>query len=130
MNEREPTPVAGYAEGPMEMRLWRTAMVGGSTVRVRPARWAVSVALRLGARLSAHSYQKTARRVSRRQQHANPELVKIPAQWSAVAPVVRARRRGMVLDLDLRDNLQALVFYTGTYEPALSPLPSRGAAPR
>lgn len=120
MNEREPTRVAGYAEGPLETLLWRTVLVCGSTVGVRPARWAASVALRLGARLSAHSYQKTARRVSRRLQHANPELVKIPAQWSAVAPVVRARRRGVVLDLDLRDNLQALLFYTGTYEPALS----------
>lgn len=89
MNEREPTPVAGYTEEPLETLLWRTAMVGGSTVGVRPAPWAVSVALRLGARLSAHSYQKTAWRVSRRLQHANPELVKSPAPWSAVARAVR-----------------------------------------
>lgn len=34
--------------------------------------------------------------------------------------MVRAHRCAVMLGLDLRDNLQALLFYTGTYEPALS----------
>lgn len=120
MNEREPTAVAAYADGPLETLLWRMTMVGGSTIGIRLARWLASVALRRGARRADHSYQKTARRVSRRLQHANPGLIKIPTQWSTVAPVVRARRCGMVFELDLRDNLQALLFYTGAYEPAMS----------
>jgi FkbM family methyltransferase len=37
-----------------------------------------------------------------------------------VAPVVWARRLGLDLELDLRDNLQAVVFYCATYEPSFT----------
>jgi FkbM family methyltransferase len=46
-------------------------------------------------------------------------LVQLPESWSAAAPLVRACRLGLDLDLDLRDNLQRTLFYTGTYEPGL-----------
>src|SRR5207237_550964 len=39
-------------------------------------------------------------------------------RWSTEEPFVHARRLGLELDLDLRDNLQALLYYTGVYEPA------------
>lgn len=84
---------------------------------MRAARTVVALALRVAARRPA-SYLKTAHRISLRLQDDNPYLVKIPHRWSEVHPAVRVRRLGLILDLDLRDNLQAILFYTGTYEPA------------
>jgi hypothetical protein len=58
-------------------------------------------------------------RVARYTSTPAPSLIKLPEQWSATAPLLRARRLGLDLDLDLRDNLQRTLFYTGTYEPGL-----------
>jgi FkbM family methyltransferase len=46
-----------------------------------------------------------------------PGLWKVPARW--LTGPVRARRLGLRLELDLRDNLQRTVYFTGTYEPEL-----------
>lgn len=108
-----------YADGPLAALCWRLTITSAKVIGPRRARWVASVALRLGARFGECSYEKTARRVSRRLREANPRLVKIPIEWSTWAPVVCARRRGLVFELDLRDNLQALVFYSGAYEPHL-----------
>jgi len=59
---------------------------------------------------------RIALRISPRLADANPGLVKIPPRWAAV---VQARRQGVWLELDLRDNLQAVLYYAGRYEPAL-----------
>ncbi|WP_131746506.1 FkbM family methyltransferase [Frankia sp. Cppng1_Ct_nod] len=42
----------------------------------------------------------------------------LPEPWWTRSPVVRTRRLGLRLELDLRDNLQRSVYFTGTYEPA------------
>jgi hypothetical protein len=55
--------------------------------------------------------------VSPRLRVENPHLVKIPDRWSGEHSLVRVRRLGLRLDLDLRDNLQAILFYAGAYEP-------------
>jgi FkbM family methyltransferase len=78
------------------------------------------VVFRLGRRWGDRSYWKTANRVSPRLRNANPALVKVPSRWALAAPVVQARRLGLDLELDLRDNLQALVFYCGAYEPGFT----------
>jgi FkbM family methyltransferase len=46
-----------------------------------------------------------------------PGLWKVPARW--LTGPVRARRLGLRLRLDLRDNLARTVYFTGTYEPEL-----------
>jgi FkbM family methyltransferase len=43
----------------------------------------------------------------------------MPPAWWTASPVVRARRLGLRLELDLRDNLQRTLYFTGTYEPGL-----------
>ncbi len=47
-----------------------------------------------------------------------PGLTPLPAWWWAISPLVRTRRLGLRLVLDLRDNLQRTLWLTGTYEPA------------
>lgn len=59
---------------------------------------------------------RIALRVSPRLAGANPGLVKISPRWAAT---VRVRRQGVRLELDLRDNLQAVLYYAGRYEPAV-----------
>ncbi|MGY1753242.1 FkbM family methyltransferase [Blastococcus sp. SYSU D01042] len=86
-------------------------------IGVRAARTAAALTLRIAARRPG-SYLRTAHRVSPRLRDESPRLVKIPDRWSEMRPVVRVHRLGLRLELDLRDNLQAILFYTGTYEPA------------
>jgi FkbM family methyltransferase len=50
---------------------------------------------------------------------APPGLTRLPEGWWTSAPRVRARRLGLDLELDLRDNLQRTLYFTGTYEPGL-----------
>ncbi|WP_410788749.1 FkbM family methyltransferase [Kribbella sp. C-35] len=59
---------------------------------------------------------RVALRVSPRLAGSNPGLVKISPRWAAT---VRVRRQGVRLELDLRDNLQAVLYYAGRYEPAV-----------
>jgi FkbM family methyltransferase len=59
---------------------------------------------------------RVALRVSPRLARANPGLVKISPRWAAT---VQVRRQGVRLELDLRDNLQAVLYYAGRYEPAV-----------
>src|SRR4051812_32374921 len=48
-----------------------------------------------------------------------PRLWTMPEAWWATAPRITARRLGLTLHLDLRDNLQRTLYFTGTYEPGL-----------
>lgn len=95
---------------------WRVPFLIEWLVGHRPARLIAALVLRAAAR-SPHSYTKTARRVSPRLREENPRLVKIPDRWSQQHPTVRVRRGGLALELNLRDNLQAILFYAGVYEP-------------
>jgi FkbM family methyltransferase len=47
----------------------------------------------------------------------NPELVKVSPDWATDSVFVR--RQSLRLELDLRDNLQAVLYYAGRYEPAV-----------
>jgi FkbM family methyltransferase len=99
---------------------WRALFASDRLLGVRRSRGVASVIFQFGRRWSDLSYWKTANRVSPRLRNANPALVKVPPRWALAAPVVRVRRLGLDLELDLRDNLQALVFYCGTYEPSFT----------
>ncbi|SDF87272.1 methyltransferase, FkbM family [Blastococcus aurantiacus] len=104
-----------FADPPVVRLAWRSLFLGERLVRPVAARLTAALALRATAR-SSHSYAKTVRRISPRLRADNPGLVKIPDRWSR-NPTVRVRRNGLALELDLRDNLQAVLFYTGVYEP-------------
>jgi FkbM family methyltransferase len=60
--------------------------------------------------------QRIALRISPRLADQNPGLAKISPAWAVEA--VDVRRHGLRLRLDLRDNLQAILYYAGRYEPA------------
>jgi FkbM family methyltransferase len=60
---------------------------------------------------------RVALRISPRLARENPGLVKVAPEWTT--PSVLVRRQGLRLELDLRDNLQAVLYYAGRYEPAV-----------
>lgn len=66
--------------------------------------------------LSDAGVRRIAMRISPRLADRNPGLVKIPPRWAATVAV---RRQGLRWELDLRDNLQAVLYYAGRYEPAV-----------
>lgn len=61
---------------------------------------------------------RVAHRISPRLADQNPRLVKIPPTWATTD--IAVRRQGLQWRLDLRDNLQAVLYYAGRYEPAVS----------
>jgi FkbM family methyltransferase len=99
---------------------WRVLFASDRLLGVQRSRDMASAVFQLGRRWSDRSYWKTANRLSPRLRNVNPALVKVPPRWALAAPVVRARRLGLDLELDLRDNLLALVFYCGAYEPSFT----------
>jgi FkbM family methyltransferase len=84
----------------------------------RAARAVAAATMRVGAR-TPRGYMKGVYRVARRRPVPMPDLWKVPEAWWEPIPEVAARRRGLRLRLDLRDNLQRTLFFTGTYEPGL-----------
>ena len=98
--------------------LWGLLERAAPLLGTRIARAVAAAAMRLGAR-TPRGYAKGVYRVARRWPVPMPDLWKVPKAWWATVPRVRARRRGLRLDLDLRDNLQRTLYFTGTYEPGL-----------
>ena len=84
----------------------------------RPARAMAAAAMRWGSR-TPRGHMKGVYRVARRRPVPMPDLWKVPEAWWRDTPRVMAGRLGLALDLDLRDNLQRTVYFTGTYEPGL-----------
>ena len=98
--------------------LWRLLDHAAPLLGPRISRAVAAAAMRLGAR-TPRGYMKGVYRVARRRPVPMPYLWKVPEAWWTKVPRVRARRRGLRLDLDLRDNLQRTLYFTGTYEPGL-----------
>ena len=98
--------------------LWRLLDHAAPLLGPRISRAVAAAAMRLGAR-TPRGYMKGVYRVARRRPVPMPDLWRVPEAWWARVPRVRARRRGLRLDLDLRDNLQRTLYFTGTYEPGL-----------
>ena len=102
----------------LQRLLGRALELVAQLIGLRAARTVAAAAMRAGAR-TQRGYMKGVYRVARRRPVPMPELWKVPEAWWLRAPLVSARRRGLRLELDLRDNLQRTLFFTGTYEPGL-----------
>jgi FkbM family methyltransferase len=98
--------------------LWRVLERVAAVVGPRVARTVAALAMRAGARTD-RGFAKGLLRVASRRPVPMPELWTMPPAWWTASPVVRARRLGLWLELDLRDNLQRTLYFTGTYEPGL-----------
>ncbi|MGW1340977.1 FkbM family methyltransferase [Kribbella sp. NPDC002412] len=100
----------------MTQLLWRSAHVLGRALGPQAARRTARLAGAVEG-LTDSGVHRVALRISPRLADANPWLVKVSPDWST--PSVSVRRQGLRLDLDLRDNLQAVLYYAGRYEPAV-----------
>jgi hypothetical protein len=94
---------------------------GGHWPRSAPwpgrGRWLAATVLRLRARTPA-GWLEGVHRVATRPAPGAPVLTRLPAGWWTASPLVLVRRLGLRLELDLRDNLQRVLYATGTHEPA------------
>jgi FkbM family methyltransferase len=106
------------ADGALQRLLWRALERAARITGPRPNRAAAAAVMRAAAR-TERGFTKDRYRVARRHPVPMPRLHRIPEPWWTTTPRVRARRLGLRLDLDLRDNLQRTLFFTGTYEPGL-----------
>ena len=105
-------------DGGFERLFWHALRLSATVVGPLRARALAALALRVLSR-SERGYTKSIYRVARHTSSASPAIVHLPDQWSSASPLVRVRRLGLDLDLDLRDNLQRVLYYAGTYEPGV-----------
>jgi len=104
-----------FKDGPVWRVVWAVPYAAARFGGAGAARRAARVVGRLEGLRDA-GVTRVAMRISPRLADQNPRLAKIPASW---ATRVAVRRQGLRLELDLRDNLQAVVYYAGRYEPAM-----------
>jgi FkbM family methyltransferase len=97
---------------------WRLLEQVARVSGVRPPRVLAAAAIRIAARTD-RGYTKGLYRVASRRPEPMPELWTVPEAWWATAPRISVTRLGLRLHIDLRDNLQRTLFFTGTYEPGL-----------
>jgi FkbM family methyltransferase len=106
------------ADGALPRLVWRAIEGLARVAGPRVGRTLAATALRAGAR-TERGYRKGLFRVASRVPEPMPGLWRVPPAWWTTGPRVRARRLGLDLELDLRDNLQRTLWFTGTYEPGL-----------
>jgi FkbM family methyltransferase len=58
-----------------------------------------------------------------------PGLIRLPESWWQSDPELRVRRLGLEFELDLRDNLQRTLYFTGAYEPGVLRFLTRESRP-
>ncbi|NUR97163.1 MAG: FkbM family methyltransferase [Kribbellaceae bacterium] len=102
-------------DGVVRRGMWQLAHTVGRVVGVTAAR-RVARAVGTVEGVTDDGVRRIALRVSPRLATANPGLVKVSPGW---ASSVTVRRQGLEWELDLRDNLQAVFYYAGRYEPAV-----------
>lgn len=105
-------------DGPLVRRFWQAFCRIDVLVGPRRARSLAAFTIRLVS-LSERGYARSIYRIASHTSSAAPGVVRLPERWSTVSPQVRVKRLGLSLDLDLRDNLQRTLYYTGTYEPGV-----------
>jgi FkbM family methyltransferase len=105
-------------EGRLARLGWRALAAAGRVVGPRVARGAAAVVLRARAG-SADGWLAGVHRLAGRPAPGAPAPTRLPEGWWTASPLVRVRRLGLRVELDLRDNLQRVLYATGTYEPAL-----------
>jgi FkbM family methyltransferase len=105
-------------EGRLAGWRWRGLGVAGRVLGPRVGRGMAAILLRVRARTAA-GWLEGVHRVASRPAPGAPALTRLPESWWTASPEVRVRRLGLRLELDLRDNLQRVLYATGTYEPAV-----------
>ncbi|GAA0933660.1 hypothetical protein GCM10009554_19070 [Kribbella koreensis] len=96
---------------------WEVPHAAGRSLGVDAARRLARV-MGSAEGLTEAGVTRIANRISPRVADQNPRLVKIPPEWAATD--IAVRRQGLRWRLDLRDNLQAVLYYAGRYEPAVT----------
>lgn len=106
-----------YRDGVVRRVAWEVPHTAGRALGVDAARRLARV-VGSAEGLTEAGVTRVAHRISPRLADQNPQLVKIPPQWATTD--IAVRRQGLRWQLDLRDNLQAVLYYAGRYEPAVS----------
>src|SRR4051794_41642156 len=101
------------ADRAVQRLLWRLLEAAARVTGARAARTIAALAMRAGP------YGKGMYRVASRRPEPMPRLWTVPEAWWQTAPRVTARRVGLTPHLDLRDNLQRTLYFTGAYKPGL-----------
>jgi FkbM family methyltransferase len=110
--------VRAQSDSALQHALWRALERAAEVIGPRAARTVAAAAMRPAAR-TERGYAKGLYRVARRRPVPMPGLHLVRDEWWTTEPRVRVRRLGVDLELDLRDNLQRTLYFTGTYEPGL-----------
>jgi FkbM family methyltransferase len=120
MREQAPTK-CDYREamdardGLLTRIFWRILIGSERVLGDSRARALAAGVLRFRSRTRAGYVRSTYRLVSRAEVAAG--VLKLPTQWWANPNSVSVNRLGLRFTLDLRDNLQRVLYFTGTYEP-------------
>ncbi|MFI5710605.1 FkbM family methyltransferase [Kribbella sp. NPDC051620] len=106
-----------YRDGVVRRAAWEVPHAAGRSLGSSSAR---RLARLMGSAegLTEAGVTRIANRISPRVADQNPRLVKISPEWAATD--IAVRRQGLRWRLDLRDNLQAVLYYAGRYEPAVT----------
>jgi FkbM family methyltransferase len=120
--------VKAQSDSALQRLLWRALELAGRIAGPGRARAVAAAVMRAAARTD-RGYVKGLYRVARRHPVPMPQLYRLPEAWWTSAPRVRTRRLGLELELDLRDNLQRTLYFTGAYEPGLTKLLDRELEP-
>lgn len=104
------------ADSALQRWLWRVLERVSTLIGTRGARVVAALAMRAGAR--DRGYAKGLYRVASRRRVPMPDLWTVPEAWWSTAPRVSARRLGLRLHLDLRDNLQRTLSSRARTSPA------------
>jgi FkbM family methyltransferase len=106
-----------YRDGVVRRAAWEVPHAAGRSLGISSAR---RLARLMGSAegLTEAGVTRIAHRISPRVADRNPRLVKISPEWAATD--IAVRRQGLHWRLDLRDNLQAVLYYAGRYEPAVT----------
>lgn len=108
----------------LEERAWRCVIQVADALPRGVARRFISLWGRFCS-ISSTGYERTCERLI----PGDRSLVRVPPRYWVGAPRIRARRFGVALELDLRDNVQRCLFFAGSYEPATTELIVRSLKP-
>jgi hypothetical protein len=115
-------------EGRLTRRGWRALGRAGRVVGARVGRGTAAILLRVRAR-TAEGWLEGVHRVASRPALGAPGLTRLLESWWTASPEMRVRRLGLRLELDLRDNLQRVLYATGTYDRPCSGSSTRSCGP-
>ena len=103
------------ADGALARAVWTTLGQIDRIFGLRIGRAIAAAVVRLTSRTRAGYVRNTYCLVERT--NVAPGVVRLPSRWWTRSPSVTVKRLGLLLDLDLRDNLQRVLYFTGAYEP-------------